>query len=325
LLNTKNKTFRYKIDLYNLTPGNTFLIGTSQVGTSLFLTILPTDKKLKLSWNNEVPWSNYLFVIYRKMEGSPAFDSVGFSLLPLFNDEGLKNGTEYCYYIKSVGKYSSSGFVEPIINFSQISCGVPVDDIPPCPPLLHDSTDCETAVNLLSWTNPKDTCSQDIVKYYIYYSTCNSVDLILLDSLFGINDTVYLHKPDKTIAGCYAVVAIDSVGNKSLFSNITCINTKRCSKYEIPNVFTPNDDEYNQLLKPKPKYTSIDHIDMKIFDRWGREVFTTNDPEINWNGKENLTDQPCSDGAYFYVCDVYENSLCGVTKYTLHGSVTILR
>jgi gliding motility-associated-like protein len=327
LLDTQRKTFSYKIDLYNLTLGNNFLIGTSQVATSLFLKITPTDKKLQLTWNNEVPWLNYMFVIYRKMQRSPVFDSIGISLQPSFDDPRLKNGTEYCYFIKSIGRYSSSGFVDPIINYSQISCNIPFDDIPPCPPVLHDSTDCENAENLLSWTNPFefDSCSQDIVKYYIYYSSCNTGGLNLLDSLFGINDTVYLHKPVNTIAGCYAVIAIDSVGNKSTLSNIVCINTGRCNKYEVPNVFTPNDDEYNQLLKPKPKYTSIDHIDMKIFDRWGREVFKTNDPEINWNGKENLTDQPCSDGAYFYVCDVYENSLCGVTKYTLRGSVTILR
>jgi gliding motility-associated-like protein len=147
----------------------------------------------------------------------------------------------------------------------------------------------------------------------------------VLDSLFGINDTVYLHKPEKTIAGCYAVIAIDSVGNRSAFSNVICITPATCSKYEIPNVFTPNNDEYNQFLKPKPDYTSIDHIDMKIYDRWGREVFKTNDPEINWNGEDSFTHQPCSDGAYFYVCDVYENGLCGVVKYTLRGSVTILR
>jgi gliding motility-associated-like protein len=324
LINTKIYFFRYKIDLYNLTPGNTFLIGTSQTGISLYLNIIPTDKKLKLNWNNNMPWSNYSFVIYRKDPGLAIFDSIGFSSQPAFNDQGLKNGTEYCYYIKSIGKYSSSGFVDPIINLSQINCSIPVDNIPPCPPILHDSTDCENAVNILSWTNLYDSCSRDIIKYFIYYS-CNTGDLILIDSVSGIDDTIYRHKPDLTIAGCYGVIAMDSVGNKSRFSNTVCINTDRCHKYEIPNVFTPNGDDYNQFLKPKPNYTSVDHIDMTIFDRWGREVFTTNDADINWDGKDKTTHQMCSDGAYFYICDVYENSLCGSVKHTLRGSVTILR
>ncbi len=161
-----------------------------------------------------MPWSNYSFAIYRKDPGLAIFDSIGFSTQPAFDDQGLHNGTEYCYYIKSVGKYSSSGFVDPIINLSQINCSIPVDNIPPCPPFLHDSTDCENAVNILSWTNPYDSCSQDIIKYFIYYSSCNTGDLILLDSVSGIDDTIYRHKPDLTIAGCYGVVAMDSVGNK---------------------------------------------------------------------------------------------------------------
>ena len=35
LINTKRYYFRYRIDFYNLTPGNTFLIGTSQTGSFL--------------------------------------------------------------------------------------------------------------------------------------------------------------------------------------------------------------------------------------------------------------------------------------------------
>jgi hypothetical protein len=73
------------------------------------------------------------------------------------------------------------------------------------------------------------------------------------------------------------------------------------------------------------KYSSVDHIEINIFSRWGRKVFTSMDPDINWNGNDMTTDQPCSDGVYFYVCDVYEYDLCGLNKRTLHGTVTILR
>jgi gliding motility-associated-like protein len=326
LINTKDHFFSYRIDLYNETPGNYFLIGSSQLATSMFLTLAPTDKELKLSWINEVPWNNNSFIIYRKNPAEANFDSIGFSIVPSYNDKELKNGSEYCYFIKSIGNYSSPGYVNPIINYSQISCGIPVDNIPPCPPVLHDSTNCRLSQNYLGWTNPSyDSCTMDIVKYYVYYSTCNNGNLQMIDSLAGINDTTYIHKPDLTITGCYAVVAVDSVGNRSGFSNIECITLERCTMYEIPNVFTPNGDEYNELLKPLPGYTSVDHIDLQILDRWGREVFTTSDPEIKWDGKDKTTGQNCSDGAYFYVCNVYLNDLCGLVTKTLKGSVTILR
>jgi gliding motility-associated-like protein len=64
---------------------------------------------------------------------------------------------------------------------------------------------------------------------------------------------------------------------------------------------------------------------MKIFDRWGKLVFDTNNPAIQWDGKDKTTNQPCSDGTYFYVCDVYEITLNGIIKRNLHGSLTILR
>ena len=51
----------------------------------------------------------------------------------------------------------------------------------------------------------------------------------------------------------------------------------------------------------------------------------TGDPDIKWDGTDMTTHQSCSDGVYFYLCDVYENSLCGVVKRTLKGTVTILR
>lgn len=324
LLDTQTKTFLYKIDLYNLTPGNTFLIGSSQVASSIFLIASPTGKAVQLSWNNDVPWTNQRFVIYRKLPGSSIYDSVGETSSLSYLDGGLKNGEEYCYFIKTVGKYSSSGFVEPIVNLSQTTCGVPYDNIPPCPPVLFDSTVCQTSTNLLWWNNPYDSCSADIVKYYLYYSTCNQSNMIVLDSVYGKNDTTYTHQPPNTIAGCYGVVAVDSVGNRSAMSNVACINIDRCSLFWIPNLFTPNGDTYNEMLVPGA-YTSVDHIELDIRDRWGRQVFTTNDPQIRWDGNDATTGQACSDGVYFYVCDVYENSLCGMVKRVLKGTVTILR
>ena len=54
----------------------------------------------------------------------------------------------------------------------------------------------------------------------------------------------------------------------------------------LPNVFTPsNGDDYNNEFKPFP-YRFITKIDLTIYNRWGQEVFKTENPEINWNGKD---------------------------------------
>ena len=324
LLNTMEYSFLYRIDFYNVTPGMRFLIGSSQIAESMFLALSPTDKKLLLFWKVNVPWTNLEYTIYRYKPLLSIFDSVGSSTDPSFLDKGLANGEEYCYYIKSTGKYSATGFVFPIINFSQINCGIPVDNVPPCPPILSIHTDCDQSINRLSWINPNDTCTPDILKYFIWYAPGKGEELLLIDSLIGPYDTIFEHKPPQSIVGCYAVSAIDSTGNESNLSNIICVNYTDCPVYRLPRAFTPNGDGRNDFFIPFP-YTSVESINLVIFNRWGSEVFRTHDPDINWDGKGQATNQPCSDGTYFYVCDVFEITLTGILKRTLKGSVTILR
>ncbi|MFZ4521360.1 MAG: gliding motility-associated C-terminal domain-containing protein [Bacteroidales bacterium] len=323
-LNTTLFHYSYRIDLYNVTPGNRFLVGSSQAATTMFLNAEPTDRMIKLSWNNEVPWINHEFTIYRKDPGGAGFDSVGFSTLPRFNDQGLINGLNYCYKIKSIGNYSAPGFVDPIINFSQETCATPIDNVPPCPPLLTINTLCETSMNVLSWARPGDTCSGDIARYYIYFSP-NHRQPVLIDSVNDPHDTTFIHMPPGSIAGCYGVSAIDSVGNLSDTSNIICVDITSCPQYTLPNIFTPNGDGTNDFFIPFPLYTSISEVQLKMYDRWGKLVFESNNPGIQWDGKDKTTNQPCSDGTYFYICDVYEITLNGIVKRNLHGTVTILR
>lgn len=66
--------------------------------------------------------------------------------------------------------------------------------------------------------------------------------------------------------------------------------------FNIPNVFSPNNDGINDLfsLKGIPKgYGFI------ILNRWGNVVFETNNPSVEfWDG--TFRRQLCSDGVYFY-------------------------
>ncbi|OYT14172.1 MAG: hypothetical protein B6I19_01285 [Bacteroidetes bacterium 4572_114] len=322
-LNTKNLVFTYEIDLYSLESGTRYFIGSSRKARSMFLKINPTDKALNLNWNVDVPWNNEYYSIYRLNPGGLTYDSIGYSTAPNYLDENLVNGLEYSYFIQGNGNYSATGLTDPIINLSQITSGIPVDNIPPCPPELSISTDCDRVENILNWINPEG-CPTDINTYFIYYSPTENGDLTILDSVTDPYITTYIHSNLPSIAGCYSVTAIDSIGNQSGFSNMVCVSIDSCSGYSLPNVFTPNGDSYNDKFVPFD-YTSVDRIELKIFNRWGRIVFETNDPDINWDGKNMNNNSDCSDGAYFYVCDVFEIRLTGLTKRTLTGSVTIIR
>lgn len=86
---------------------------------------------------------------------------------------------------------------------------------------------------------------------------------------------------------------------------------------ELPNVFTPGNDNNNDFFEAM-KIENINVHSLKIFNRWGKEVFTNT--ELKWSGLNN--DQlACSDGVYYYVLeyDAYE----GLKKAA--GTVTLIR
>ena len=279
---------------------------------------------MRLWWTNEVPWNNQIFTIFRRKAFNGTYDSVGFSLKPGYTDRGLANGTMYYYKVRSKGGYSSAGFIDPIINFSQKTGAVPVDNDPPCPQVLSDSVICEKFINYLHWHNPGDTCGRDIAKYYIYFSPTSGTKPVLVDSILDPLDTVYVFKQTNSVVGCYSVIAVDSAGNRSDLSNTICIDYTACPLYSLPNFFSPNGDGINDFFVPITN-SSVDHIDLKVFNRWGRIVFKTSDPAINWDGNDINSGSACSDGTYLYICDVYQISLTGIQQMTLQGSITLLR
>ena len=319
LMNTEELEFYYKIELYNDEPGNEFSVGESDSASSIFVSAIGLDNEVQLSWNETVPWINDTFYVYRE-DQSFNFQFIGLTTEQNYLDTGLANGVEQCYLVRSIGHYSISGIVYPIENWSQELCAIPTDSIPPCEQQLTVESDCEELLNNLSWTQDPE-CPDDIIEYRVLYTPIYGGELqVVATHDFPWND--FVHGPlENTMAGCYAIAAVDSFQNVSV-SDTFCIDD--CSNYTLPNVFTPGGDTYNDLFRPFP-YAFVESIDLKIYNRWGLKIFETTDPDILWDGTNQTTKLESSDGVYYYVCTVNEIRLTGIVPRNLHGFIQLLR
>lgn len=320
-LNTEELQYSYQVELYNGETPNLEFIGSTVFAPSIFLNPVGSDKSIILNWNDDIPWTNEQFVIYRQNSSTQVFDSIGFTDVPTYVDTGLVNGQNYCYYVKTIGKYSASGFVEPIINLSQINCARAIDNVPPCAPDLTVDVNCLELKNELTWIYP-DTCADEELIYYIYYSYEESSDYILYDSTIMDSYTFVSEPP--SVVGCFAVTALDSLRNQSVFSNAECIDINECGRIWFPLVFTPNSDSYNDFFQAD-SVNSIFKLELTIFNRWGLVVYETDDPFFQWDGRDHKNNGDCSPGVYFYEGIVSEYTLRGPVERRVRGSVTLLR
>ena len=317
-INTLQLSWNYRVRLEHLASGIE-TIGTGTPSSSVFLQASGSDNAINLNWNFNVLWENDSFVVYRRNLSTGVFDSIATTTESTFRDTGLANGVDYCYRILAYGSFTASGFVSPLLNFSQEICASAQDLTPPCAPAVLLFSSCDSLQNNLKWSLPSTGCASDVIGYRIYFKPLLDAPFVLIDSI-NLSTTEYVHLPGSQVAGCYQVVAVDSSGNESLSISIC---TDNCPEYSLPNVFSPNGDGFNDAFRPFP-YAFIESVQFTVFNRWGIQVFETNNPELLWNGKVNNNGVLVPDGVYFYICIVNELRVTGIVPRTLKGTIQVI-
>ena len=321
-INTLTQPYTYNVLLYS----GQLLVGASATASSIFLTSTPNDNQLELSWEENVPWFNTYYRIYRETPtGSGNFIFIDSTKNQFYVDTNLINLESYCYKVESIGEYTINGTRNPIKNWSQEHCNEPYDFTSPCPPMASISGNCDTEETTVFWTNPNQFCADDVVRYNLYFAPFTGDSLTLLTTIDNALDTFYVHKDRGSISGCYFVTAIDSLPyqNESIPSNTVCIDN--CDPiYELPNVFTPNGNDINDLYHPILPYKFVESININIFNRYGDLIFNTTDPMINWDGTYLSTGEKVTDGVYFYNCTINIIKLDGIQPYSVQGAITVI-
>lgn len=86
----------------------------------------------------------------------------------------------------------------------------------------------------------------------------------------------------------------------------------------IPTAFTPNGDGHNDVFYVRGHY--IDELEILVFDRWGNEVFKSNDINIGWDGY--IKGKLASPDVFGYIARI---KCLGGEEVVLKGNVTILQ
>jgi gliding motility-associated-like protein len=318
-VNTQTTGYIYKIELWNRTTGSEFLVGEPAYASSVFLRANPGDRKVRFVIDRNVPWINTRYDFFRQNSATMLFDSVGTTNQLEYTDLNLENGKSYCYYVRSTGSYPADNMPKDLVNYSQITCVTPEDNEPPCPPDLNVTSQCDSLYNHLRWTIDDPICWEDISGYKIYYAMTYEETLTLIATIDNRNTLTYKHYPGEIISGCYAVSAFDLNGNEGERSLKVCVDS--CNFYEIPNVFTPNGDNFNDKLIAKTSGL-VEKIDFKLFNRNGLLIFSTTEPRINWDG--TYKGKIVSPGVYFYQCDVFERRITGLEQFHLSGFIHVI-
>ncbi|HCQ15868.1 MAG TPA: hypothetical protein DIU20_06385, partial [Cryomorphaceae bacterium] len=315
LLNTRDTSYRYAVDFLSGPDNDT--VGRADPGSSVYLEPVPFDEGILLNFTHNTPWFNYEYVIYREdSPGSTNFIAIDTAFTDSYRDTGLVNGDTYCYKVEAFGRYTASNTLPmPLVNFSQEICAIPLDTNAPCAPQLTASYSCEQDSLYLQWRTPDNlSCKNDVVEYRLYYKMRPEDDFPEQPfRVLSSSDTTYLIKRSNDgppVSGCYAVTAVDDAdqdaggqANESLFSTEICAET--CPLIEFPNVFTPDNDGFNDLFSAI-SFKDIRELRISIYNRWGTLVYQNNDGNdfLNngWNGKDINTGVDCSEGVYYYLC-----------------------
>ena len=123
----------------------------------------------------------------------------------------------------------------------------------------------------------------------------------------------------------YSIGNYNSLSQENLDLNILShpyilANTDRTSDVYVPNTFTPDGEEFNNVFLPVfSDNTSFSEIELFIFNRWGELIFTGLGYNCAWDGYYNFS--KCQDGVYTWKLNYQKGGI----KNTMIGHINLLK
>jgi gliding motility-associated-like protein len=181
-----------------------------------------------------------------------------------------------------------------------------------------------------------DTITQGIFGSYLNYIPHFEFDSIILDTTnWVLISTNFIAQggEEYLIIGVFkpdSLIQKDSIQNQGYYKTsyyyIDDVSLFECpdipldstSTISIPNAFSPNGDGINDLFSPGTE--NLKSYNCTIFNRWGNQVFSSDEVSRSWDGKYNGCESP--EGVYYYIIEA--NGLDG-KQYRQSGFVMLMR
>ena len=181
----------------------------------------------------------------------------------------------------------------------------------------------------LTW-NPYEGWMQGVGYYELYRLKLDPVTLTQNSELIQtlVPPVIEYTDVDPNLIGSdnsvsYYIQAHEQVGNPIIpitplsKSNRAYVYTE--TKLIVPDAFTPNG--LNPIFRPQLLTSSNSKFNMKIYNRWGKLVFETDDEFQGWDGKDKDNGLVCPPGAYIYLINTLDSTNKNLKKV---GAVALL-
>lgn len=133
----------------------------------------------------------------------------------------------------------------------------------------------------------------------------------------GITGNQAILKPDRST---YAIIEVSDACESTVLVDSITISVLNIY---LPTAFTPNGDNLNDTWGPEGEGISNGAYQMIIFDRWGYELWKSEDILTQWDGTNLDTGKPVKSGSYTYKIR-FTNLALGIDE-TIFGYVALIR
>ena len=156
-------------------------------------------------------------------------------------------------------------------------------------------------INVSTWDNPIadfeiSTFNTGVLEniYFSDYSTSES-PIINWSWDFGDNNNSNYQNPSHMYdnEGQYTICLTIEDENNCISETCQIVNIYTQSYAYIPDIFTINNDNINDVFKPIITGIIVESYEFNIYDRWGKLLFSTTNYLDGWDGthKGNIVEQ----------------------------------